>query len=347
MKFNEYMQLEITSQSNKIQLSPIMKLNRKYEVGLLDVMYKHHSRKKLKLHAIDVINTTEDEMTFHLQVQKEGLVADNARSKFISKGFGFTPERVQAKEFDMWNYQVRERSITKLEIDPIITYFDTNPNATLTIHQIVELINDALITKLETFKELVRDAFLHTGGRDLIVTDRYFELPKLSIDTNRNMIILSLPYYVKKIEIAEWLNKLLGLFNENDAVFERKLFGIPSPLITGNFAQEKFNLLDRCQYITNVLPKINFEFEEGANIFIYCSLIEYRYIGNIKSPILRMFALSQNKKTINWVQFSNPHYFDLRYSEIGEFEIVILDEFGKKFDFEEKLYLTLHFREKK
>ena len=346
MKFNEYMQVEITSENNKVQLSPVVKLDKKYEVGLLDVMYVHHPHKKLRLHGVDVINTTELEILFHLQVQKEGLIDDAIRTNFISTWFGLGSHKAQAKEFDMWNYGIIERSMVTLELDPITAYFDKNPVATLSIHQMVDLINDALTQKSEEIKQFLKEEFSGTSGRNLITTDQYFELPKLSIDTNKNMVVFSLPYYVKELKLAGWLNKLLGLFTESEAVFERKLFNIPSPLIRFDYATQKFNWLDRTQQITNVLPSTNFELGEGVNIFIYCSLIEYRYIGNIKSPILKMLGLSQNKRAINWIQFSNPHYLELRYNEIGEFEIAIFDERGKQFDFEGKLYLTLHFREK-
>ena len=83
------------------------------------------------------------------------------------------------------------------------------------------------------------------------------------------------------------------------------------------------------------------------NILVHCSLIDYQIVGSISSPLLRILALNQNRKCINWRQYTNPQYIPLKYNQVQELTIRVLDEEGNPPHFLTKIFLVLHFRKKK
>ena len=75
---------------------------------------------------------------------------------------------------------------------------------------------------------------------------------------------------------------------------------------------------------------------------VYCDLVEYQYVGNIKSPLLRVVGLDGTNKTINWIQFHTPHYIPIKYQQFQDFTVGVYNEKGEKLS--DRIFVTLHFR---
>lgn len=83
-------------------------------------------------------------------------------------------------------------------------------------------------------------------------------------------------------------------------------------------------------------------------IFIYCSLVEYGYIGDSMTPCLRTIPVIHSNQSTTVLRFENPHYVPVSSSRFSEVSIEIANELGDEIQFGQGLSLIkLHFRPKK
>ena len=68
-------------------------------------------------------------------------------------------------------------------------------------------------------------------------------------------------------------------------------------------------------------------------MFIYCTLLDYRIVGSITTPLLRFTPLKIDKHTIDLIDFENLFYYPLLYNDINEFGIKVLNELGQEIKF--------------
>ena len=57
-----------------------------------------------------------------------------------------------------------------------------------------EVLNEGIERNTDAIKHILRLIYTNTNRHDKITSRRYFTLPKVEIDENRNLIYLHIPY---------------------------------------------------------------------------------------------------------------------------------------------------------
>ena len=83
-------------------------------------------------------------------------------------------------------------------------------------------------------------------------------------------------------------------------------------------------------------------------LYIYCDIIDYQFVGDTKSQLLRTVVVSNNYNSLVSVNYENPHYVSLNQNQINSINIDIRSDTGDHVHFlEGKVIIKLHFRPKK
>ena len=81
-------------------------------------------------------------------------------------------------------------------------------------------------------------------------------------------------------------------------------------------------------------------------LFLYCDLIEYQSIGNLKAPLLRIMPADENDTSqVKTIQFEHLYYYRITKDVISHIVPEIRSEFGRmiQFKYVDSLYV-FHFR---
>ena len=80
-------------------------------------------------------------------------------------------------------------------------------------------------------------------------------------------------------------------------------------------------------------------------LYIYCDLLQFRHVGDIKAPLLRVVDSGGETGDVVTRYYERPRYIPLQKKSFDSIQIVIRDDLGEKIQFESgKVLLTLHFR---
>jgi len=80
-------------------------------------------------------------------------------------------------------------------------------------------------------------------------------------------------------------------------------------------------------------------------LYIYCDLLQFTHVGNIKAPLLRVVDSGGETGDVVTRYYERPRYIPLQKKNFDSIQIVIRDDLGEKIQFENgKVLLTLHFR---
>ena len=332
MRLNDYVHLELDSSDEYFDVKPTKQLTGKHQVAIVDVAYAHEGERRLGEHDSSIIRNDSTEIILCIEIQKEGLKSNSNRQAFKRGNYTYDPtKKTYVREFDIWNYQINDevRERKEFALNPIKEGFRFEKTKTFTLKGIVGLINSAFEGLTDAIKEHLRKTFEGTSGDQLIINDEYFQLPKLVLNEEEGTTYLHLPYYVSSIALTDWLNVMLGdILGEKMKsgpwkYYVRQMVGIPNPIkgIEGVTSRGIFQVLDPCAIIRGGIKASEYEWDE-ANAFISSDLIAPHPVGDRTIPLLRMFPL-KNKLGMNWMQFTNLHYFDVKYQQITGFNIAL------------------------
>ena len=321
MKFQEYMQLELKPNEKTVTFDSNIRLDGKYEVAILDLIIDKSVEQK---YGGDLLTDENFDIRFHVNVPEDGLSGEERRRFYRSK-FN-TRTRVQLSEFDIWNFERVDRGSYTVTVNAITRKFRLRPELKLDLRTIISHLNASF--RAQGFEVYLQYIYSKTNGASKIT--QYIEYPRFEIDGD--LIHLHLPFYVRQIEMSNWLSKLTGI----EGNYSRQFITLPEAPLEDKALTYK--MLDPCKRLTS---REDVKKDE-LYALVYCELIEYQLVGSIRSPLLRVVGLDGNKKGINWIQFNNPHYIPVKYQQFQHFDISVHDETGKQF--ESKVYLTLHFR---
>jgi hypothetical protein len=146
--------------------------------------------------------------------------------------------------------------------------------------------------------------------------------------TNNHLLILNLSeFFPGTIQFYGTIVKALEF---EDTSFKSKVFKhIPNSII---YASNSLNLNSPVDVI--------------GKLYIYApDLIQYQFVGNIKTPLLGICVVEPNSfnKTLK-INFDPPHYLDVRQQTLTSIKISIKDEFGNKILFDDSnIILKLDF----
>lgn len=80
-------------------------------------------------------------------------------------------------------------------------------------------------------------------------------------------------------------------------------------------------------------------------IYVYCDLLQYTNVGNIKAPLLRVVDSGGEAGDVVTRYYERPRYVPIQKKCFETIQIVLRDDLGEKILFENgKVLLTLHFR---
>ena len=333
MRLKDYDHLELDSSDKYFDVKPTKQLTGKHRVAIVDVAYVYEGERQLREHDSSIVRNESTEIILCIQIQKEGLKSDSNRQAFKRSNYTYDPtKKTYVREFDIWNYQINDevRERKEFTLNPIKEGLEKVK--TLTLKEIIDLINLSFEGLTDAIKEHLQKTFEGTSGNQLIISDEYFQLPKLILNENEGTTYLHLPYYVSSIAFTNWLNVILGdILDERMKsgpwkCYVRQMGGIPNPIngIKGITKRGVFQVLDPCATMRGRIKVDEYEWEE-VNAFIFSDLIAPHPVGERMIPLLRMFPL-KNKLGINWMQFMHLHYFDVKYQQIAGFNIVLQNE---------------------
>ena len=353
MRLKDYVHLELDSSDKYFNVKPTRQLTGKHQVAIVDVMYVHEGERRLGEHDSSIIRNKSTEIILSIHIQKEGLKSDSNRQAFKRSNYTYDPtKKSYVREFDIWNYQIgddKARGKKEFTLSPIKETLEKVK--ALTLKGIVDSINSSFKSLEGAIKKHLQETFDGTSGSKLIVDEEYFQLPKLILNENEGTIYLHLPYYVTSIAITNWLNDMLGGILDETVrgfgswkYFVRQMVGIPNPIHRVKVVTLRgiFQVLDPCATMRGRIKADEYKWEE-ANAFIFSDLIAPHPVGERTIPLLRMFPL-KNKLGINRMQFTNLHYFDVKYQQIAGFNIALRNEHSEPVSFKAKVYITLHFK---
>ncbi len=80
-------------------------------------------------------------------------------------------------------------------------------------------------------------------------------------------------------------------------------------------------------------------------LYVYCDLLQYTHVGNIKAPLLRVVDSGGEAGDVVTRYYERPRYIPIQKKSFDTIQIIIRDDLGEKIQFENgKVLLTLHFR---
>ena len=312
----------------RIKLKESLHLHGKWEMALIEMVYELSDRIELEKTA-SYDDTWRMTCFFQLGTDKVDFDDVNLRRKF---GNEYTTNwNLAADKHDRY---VFIDSLTK-ELSKAKQQF--------TMREIVSLLNAGIKEKTDDIKNYIQSVGLsYEGVPEFLIVD--------------SKIKITFPKYVKRVCLGKNLCSLLGFVEYveeyngtmND-VYYRDVRWTPCPYVGEHLGKPlsyfEFKAVERT---TDVVADEDFQINaKGKNMFIYCSLLDYRVVGSISTPLLRFTPLKVAKHTINLVEFENVFYYSLLYNDINEFNIDVLNELGIPIRFyKTKPTFLLHFRRK-
>lgn len=151
------------------------------------------------------------------------------------------------------------------------------------MNEIIAIIN-------KNIKE--REDEIHAKVKELRL--KWKGIPKVSIHIGRK-IKIEFPKYVKTIAIGKSHCKLFGFvngleeFNQNmDIVYKQEAVQIPCPFVREYNERPLHEYhYKRIEPILYIISDDEFQiYSTGKNMFIYCTLLDYRIVGNTATPLL-------------------------------------------------------------
>ena len=318
--------------SSNIKLKEPLHLHGKWEVALVEMISELSNGIEL-----DVAKTSADfwgyNMFFVVGAVKVGYNDVNVRIAISNEYTRMWNQAADKRD----HYTVLRKLSHALRNKPT-----SGTKHKFTMSEIISMLNEDIKEQEESMKNRVEELGLRWEG-----------VPKLSVFNNRK-IKIEFPKYIKMIGVGKKLCKLLGFINNlkkfNDymsVVCKRKAVPISCPF-TGKYQEQplyeyRFNGLEPLSY---VISDEDFQVNsDGKNMFIYCTLLDYRIVGSITTPLLRFTPLKIDKHTIDLIDFENLFYYPLLYNDINEFGIKVLNELGQEIKFyNTRPTFLLHFR---
>ena len=137
-------------------------------------------------------------------------------------------------------------------------------------------------------KEVLLRTIAGSGGYSFIITDEYFQLPRITLSKAEGLVFLHLPYYVQSLSLVGWLNNVLGNALGDDLAsgrFKRHLVTIPNPIkgIDGILPRDTFSMSDPCTTFQGLIKASEYE-QADANALILSDLIAPRIPVTYSSP---------------------------------------------------------------
>ena len=82
-------------------------------------------------------------------------------------------------------------------------------------------------------------------------------------------------------------------------------------------------------------------------MYVYCDVAAHSIVGDIETPLLRVWNTSGNDGRIVRTIFTHPHYVPVSRTDFQTIEINMSDEIGRPIPFMHgKSLVTLHFRQR-
>lgn len=324
-----------TDSDGKIKLKEQLHLHGKWEVALVEMIYELSDRLVFDPAQFKhgVYNSWKMCGLMQLGTDKVGFDELNVR---VASSNEYTKKWNQAADKP-------ERWIQYRDFYDEISSGDTIKK--FTMREIVAIFNENVKKQEGELKEYVNDLGLsYEGGPEFSIVD--------------SKVKITFPKYAKRIAMGKDLCKLFGFvedvqeYSRNiNNVYYRDVRWTPCPFTSsldppiGLLSNHTFKAIERT---TDVTGDQDFQVNaEGKNMFIYCSMLDYRVVGKISTPLLRFIPLKINKHVLNFVEFENLFYYPLLYNDINEFTIKVYNELGKDIQFyKTKTTFLLHFRRK-
>ena len=163
---------------------------------------------------------------------------------------------------------------------------------------------------------------------------RAFEPPS---DLEQDEITTSPPiFYYKKFEKRVLISLEVGMIIKFPPALESILGFSPqqNPLVN--------NAIERRIYQGDLASDLH----AGIHgLYIYCDLLHFSFVGDIKAPLLRVVASAGDAGEVITRYYERPRYVPLQKKNFDSIQIVIRDDLGEKINFESgKVLVTLHFR---
>ena len=96
----------------------------------------------------------------------------------------------------------------------------------------------------------------------------------------------------------------------------------------------------------SVIGNLLCSLETGVQaLYVYCDLLQYTHVGDIKAPLLRVVASGGEAGDVITRYYERPRYVPLQKKSFDTVQLVIRDDLGEKILFASgKVLVTLHFR---
>lgn len=104
-----------------------------------------------------------------------------------------------------------------------------------------------------------------------------------------------------------------------------------------------------CKNLAEILGFAQTEFNayvKLSGIYIYCSILDYIYLGDSSSPLLDVVALKSHSSAPQYVRYNLVHYKKIRNLQFSTINFRLTNDVGENVYFQNgKVLLTLHFKQ--
>ncbi len=109
---------------------------------------------------------------------------------------------------------------------------------------------------------------------------------------------------------------------------------------------EQNYICNRTQEILSIIGNLPCDIQTGVHaLYVYCDLLQYTHVGDIKAPLLRVVASGGETSDVVTRYYERPRYVPLQKKSFDTVQLVIRDDLGEKILFASgKVLVTLHFR---
>lgn len=179
-------------------------------------------------------------------------------------------------------------------------------------------------------------------------------------DTPRELLLpnkLESGYFSNESEMIDYLNESMRAIGVRDATFVYSQLTRKVSIITTE--DNTIRLNDALRDYLGFAKKYNFYIGETESVtkfdlnagmhlmYIYSDIVSYSFVGDTKTPLLRVCNTSGGKGDETCVSFTNPQYVPVAHRDFETIEININNELGNPMPFiTGKSVVTLHFRRK-
>jgi len=109
---------------------------------------------------------------------------------------------------------------------------------------------------------------------------------------------------------------------------------------------EQNYICNRTGEILSVIGNLPCNIQTGVHaLYVYCDLLQYTHVGDIKAPLLRVVASGGETGDVITRYYERPRYVPLQKKSFDTVQLIIRDDLGEKILFASgKVLVTLHFR---